>query len=311
MKYLQAITKISVAIALFVGLATSAHSQKLNTVQQGSVWAPANIKIDAKLKEWDDTFQAYNKVTEIFYTVANDDKNLYLVLKSTDQINNNKIIAGGINFTINTTNTKKEKDAYVVIFPLVDMAAMRNQIMTMRSSGGNNGEPDSAAVANMRRQALKNVKEIKLKGFDTKDVPDTVISIYNELGIKGAMDYDAKGNLTCEMAIPLKYLHLSLTDGKEFAYNIKLNGLDINAIFPGAGAALAGMMGGGGGAGGFGGGAGGGGRGGGGGGGGGFGGGGAGNAAMGATSGIPTNMLQMQTMISPTDFWGKYTLAKK
>src|SRR5476651_547845 len=242
MRYLQ----ISAAILLFLGLTTAVYSQKLNTVQQGSVWAPANIKIDAKLKEWDDTFQAYNKVTEVFYTVSNDDKNLYLVIKSTDPINNNKIIAGGINFTINTTNIKKEKDAYMVIFPLVDMAAMRNNIMTMRSSGGNNGEPDSVAVANMRRQALKTVKEIKLKGFDTKDVPDSVISIYNDFGVKAAIDYDIKGNLTCEMAIPLKYLHLTTSDAKEFSYNIKLNGLDINAIFPGAGAALAGLMGGGG-----------------------------------------------------------------
>jgi len=309
MKSLQTITKISAATLLFIALSPSVYSQKLNTVQQGSVWAPANIKIDAKLKEWDDTFQAYNKVTEVFYTIANDDKNLYLVLKSTDPINNNKIIAGGINFTINTTNIKKEKDAYLVIFPLIDMSAMRNQIMTMRSSGGNNGEPDSAAVANMRRQALKNVKEIKLKGFDTKDVPDSVISIYNELGVKAAMDYDAKGNLTCEMAIPLKYLHLKTGDAKEFSYNIKLNGLDINAIFPGAGAALAGAMGGGGGAGGFGGG--GGGFGGGGGGGGRGGGGGGAAMASAGMNGIPTNMLQMQTLISPTDFWGKYILAKK
>jgi len=94
MKSLQ----ISAAVLLSLGLTTSVYSQKLNTVQQGSVWAPANIKIDAKLKEWDDTFQAYNKVTEVFYTVSNDDKNLYLVIKSTDPINNNKIIAGGINF---------------------------------------------------------------------------------------------------------------------------------------------------------------------------------------------------------------------
>jgi len=295
--------KIVTACLLLGSISLSAYSQKLNTVQESSVWAPANIKVDAKLNEWDDTFQAYNKTTEVFYTLSNDDKNLYLALKSTDPLNNNKIVAGGINFTINKTGKKKDKDAYVVVFPLVDMAAMRNQIIAMGAGGGRGGDMDSAAVANLRKQALKMVKDIKLYGFT--DIPDSVISIYNEYGIKAAIDYDVKGNLTCEMAIPLKYLHLITGDNSEFNYNIKLNGLDINALFPGAGAMFAG--GGAGGAGGFGGGGGGGG-GGRGGGGGGFGGGG---GAAGGMSGIPTSMMQMQTMISPTDFWGKYTLAKK
>jgi hypothetical protein len=300
MKTPKKIFKTFMAGLLLSSISLSAYSQKLNTIQEGSVWAPANIKVDAKLNEWDDTFQAYNKTTEVFYTISNDDKNLYLVLKSTDPLNNNKIVAGGINFTINKTGKKKDKDAYVIVFPLVDMAAMRNQIIAMGTSGGGGrgGDMDSAAVSNLRKQALKMVKDIKLIGFT--DIPDSVISIYNEYGLKAAIDYDVKGNLTCEMSIPLKYLHLVTADNSEFNYNIRLNGLDINALFPGAGAMFAG--GGAGGAGGFGSG---GGRGGGGGG---FGGGGGAGSSM---SGIPTSMMQMQTMISPTDFWGKYTLAKK
>jgi len=304
MKPLKKAINIFTACLLFVSISFSVYSQKLNTIQEGSVWAPANIKVDAKLNEWDDTFQAYNKTTEVFYTISNDDKNLYLVLKSTDPLNNNKIIAGGINFTINKTGKKKDKDAYVIVFPLVDMVSMRNQIISMGAGGGGGrgGDMDSAAVSNLRKKALSMVKEIKLSGFS--DIPDSVISIYNEYGIKAAIDYDVKGNLTCEMAIPLKYLHLISAGNSEFNYNIKLNGLDINALFPGAGAMFAGA--GGGGAGGFGGGGGGGGRGGAGGG---FGGG-AGSSG-GGISGIPTSMLQMQTLISPTDFWGKYTLATK
>ena len=79
-----------------------AQEGKLKTVQTTSVWAPANTKVDGSLKEWDDTFQAYNKTTKIFYTMCNDDKYLYFVVKSIDVINNAKIIAGGITLTINT-----------------------------------------------------------------------------------------------------------------------------------------------------------------------------------------------------------------
>jgi hypothetical protein len=299
MKIPKNVLKIYIVPLLLVSLSLSVYAQKLPGIQETSVLAPKNIKIDAKLTEWDDTFQAYNKTTEIFYTISNDDKNLYLVIKSTDPINNNKIIAGGINFTINTTGRKKDKEGYVITFPLVDIAAMRNQILSMASTGGagSNREPDSAAIANMRKKALSMVKEIKLAGFAVADVPDSVVSIYNEYGLKAAIDYDAKGNLTCEMAVPLKYLHLITAGTKELNYNIKLNGLNIDAIFPGAGAFMSGGFGGGGG-----------------GAGGGFGGGGGragGGIPGGAANGIPSSMQQMQSMISPTDFWGKYTLAKK
>jgi hypothetical protein len=295
MKSLQLITQPILMSLLCLGLSSSLKAQKLSNIQEGSVWAPANVKVDAKLNDWNDALQADNKTTGIYYTIANDSKNLYLVIKSTDQMIDNKIIAGGIDFTINTSGKKKEKDAYVITFPMVDIVNLRTQVMqSMRGPGGQGREMDSASISRMRTQAVKSAKEIKLTGF-TAVIPDSVISVYNEFGIKAALDYDNKGNMILEMSVPLKYI--GLTDNtKEFAYNIKLNGLNINALFPGAGAMFAGAPAGGG----FGGG------------GGGFGGGGFGGGNTGARppAGMPS-MQDMQNIISPTDFWGKYILAKK
>jgi len=302
------IIKTSISFLVLVVLSTVVQAQKLNNIQQNSVWAPANIKIDGKLNEWDDTFQAYNKTTDIYYTISNDDKNLYFVIKSIVPIINNKIIAGGINFTINTADKKRDndKDTYVVGFPMIDMAAMRSQMQRRAGGGGGGmggppgggggmgsltGKPDSAGIA-MRRQALKSVKD-KLLGFAT-DIPDSVISIYNEYGVKAAVDYDATGNLTCEIAVPLKYFHFSAGNPKEFSYNIKLNGLNLAGMMP-PGAPMPGPPGGG------------------------FGGGGGGGRGFamggGGGGGLPPpgmpSLVDMQSMISPTDFWGKYTLAKK
>jgi hypothetical protein len=288
---------LAVVCALLTGAAFNASAQKLPNVQEGSVYAPTKVKIDARIDEWGDMLRADNKTTDIFYTVANDDKNLYLIIKSTNQMINNKILAGGINFTINTTAKKKDKDAFVVTFPLVDAKNLRNMVM-QRMGGGPGAGPqqmDSAKIASMRKSAVAAAKEIKLVGF--KDIADSVVSIYNEYGIKAALDYDRNGNLVSELAIPLKYLG----DFKEMAYNIKLNGLNINAMFPGAGAMFGGGMPGGGGggnvvvvrA-----------------------GGGGDNIRMGGDgggrppAGMPS-MSDMQNMISPTDFWGKYVLAKK
>ena len=102
MKLLQIIIKPGITALLLAGLSLPVCAQKLNNVQDGSVWAPANIKIDGKLNEWDDSFKAYNKTTDVFYTISNDEKNLYLVIKSANQVISNKIIGGGINFTVNT-----------------------------------------------------------------------------------------------------------------------------------------------------------------------------------------------------------------
>ena len=73
----------------------AANAQGLPKVQQESIYAPANIKIDGKALEWGDKFQAYNVSNHLFYTLSNDDKNLYLIVFATDNATSSKIIYGG------------------------------------------------------------------------------------------------------------------------------------------------------------------------------------------------------------------------
>lgn len=307
MKFLQTINKVSLVL-LATASVLSAQAQKLPNIQEASVWAPANVKVDARLTDWGEQLQAYNKTVGVNYTLANDDKNLYLVIKATDQAITSKITAGGITLAINTEGKKSEENAYIISFPLVDANSLRNQMSSFRPPAGVTGgagmQMDTAALDKMRKQAVKTFKEIKLVGF--KDITDSVVSIYNEYGIKAGVDYDSKGAMICELAIPLKYFNTSASK-PEFAYNLKLNGLDISAMinsmmagggFPGGGPGGGNVVvvGGGPGGGGFGGG------------GGGFGGGGGG---FGGGGRMPRGMGDMQGMTAPTDFWGKYTLAKK
>lgn len=304
----------------------SAFAQdKLKDVQENNLWAAQAVKVDGSLTEVNDSFQAFNKRVKLFYTLSNDNKYLYLQLKSTDATNNAKIQAGGITFTVNTDNKKKEEDAFAITFPVINRAA-RGQ----RGAGGpggaggrggfggggfggfaRGGSTDSTAIKEANKQFIAAAKEIKVVGF--KDIPDSLISIYNEYSIKAAMGFNAAGNFTYEMAVPLKELGINPGKAKEFSYNIKLNGLQMNmrmndrggnggdvAVVGGPGAG--GPGGGGGGFGGGGGGGFGGGARGGRGGAGGFGGGNRGGAGGGAS-------INFEELISPTDFWGKYMLA--
>jgi hypothetical protein len=258
--------------------------KKLKGAQENSVWAPAHVKVDGHLNEWPDTLQGYNKATALFYTIANDENNLYVVMKSVNRMNSSKIIGGGIDFTINTTDKKKKKQAgdFVIKYPIVDMANLQGMIMQrMRPQNGPPQPLDSAAAADIRRQLISSIKEIGLEGF--KDIPDSSISIYNDYQIKAAIDIDSKNTLAIEMAIPLKYLHISANT--TLFYNIKLKGLQLN--FPnGMPQPPRGFQGGNGG----------------------FPGGGRGNFGGGG-GGMPRSMGDIAAILSPTDFSGKYTLA--
>lgn len=292
--------KVTLCAALLAGFGFNANAQKVNELQEVSILAPHAIKVDGKNFEWADVPFAVNKRTSISYIMSNDDKNLYLVIKSTDVQNNSKIMMGGITLSVNPDGKKKEKESITLTYPLAARQNFRPQggggggarvqgqavVVSGGPMGGggpaNAKQRDSVMSARQRTQ-LATVKEIKIKGFKT--TTDTLISIYNTYGIKAFANIEKDNSFFYELQIPLEALGLSIDSPKEFAYNIKLNGLQMQG-FDGPGG------------GGFGGG-GGGGRGPGGGG---FGGGGRGPGGGG---------FDFQAMISPTDFWGKYTVTKK
>lgn len=275
---------------MFLSFVAVATAQKLPDVQTSSLPAPTNIKIDGKANEWNETFAADNKRTEVIYSLANDHKNLYLVIKSTSTANANKIMAGGLTFSINAAGNKREKESYHITYPLIKRPE-RGQGQNRQAQGGfqnrsqqSTQQRDSAALV-LRKTQLAGVKEIKVGGFN--QITDSLISIYNEYGIKAVASFDSKGEYIYELAIPLALLNLSDDDGRSFAYQIKINGL-VNMGFGGA-AANAGRTPGAGNGGGFGGGA---------------------RGGANGNGGFQRGGSGTNDLMNATDFWGKYTLAK-
>jgi hypothetical protein len=276
-------------IFCFTFFAIQAFGQKLPDVQSTALPAPIGIRIDGKATEWKDTFAAENKRTEVFYSLANDDKNLYLIIKSTSTANASKIMLGGITFVVNREGKKKEKEAVTVTYPLVSRANRNfggggNRQGQNRQGGGGGfqnrtqqtqAQRDSTTLVRSKA-ALSTVKEIGIAGI--KSIPDSLISIYNEYGIKAVASFDAQGAFVYELALPLQLLEINASDAKEFAYQIKVNGLSMGGF--GGGGMVMGRPGGGN-----------------------FGGGGGGGGNGGGAN--------FQDLMSPTDFWGKYTLIKK
>jgi hypothetical protein len=291
--------KFTVSTLGIAALGLTANAQKVTELQEVSILAPHAVKIDGKNFEWNNADFSVNKRTSISYIMSNDDKNLYLVIKSTDVPNNSKIMAGGITLSVNPDGKKKEKESITLTYPVIHRTGRGPGGGGMRRIGGFGGggaqpsakERDSMMAA-MQKTQLAQAKEIKINGF--KNTTDTLISIYNEYSIKAFANIEKDNSFFYELQIPLAALGISTDVPKEFAYNIKLNGLQLPGLDgPGGGGGFGGGGGGGGGRG----------PGGGGGGGRGPGGGGGGRGPGGGN-------FDFQAMISPTDFWGKYTIRK-
>ncbi|RZK50348.1 MAG: hypothetical protein EOO99_01515 [Pedobacter sp.] len=105
-------------LTLFIVYTISAFGQKLPEVQNKSVFLNHLVKIDGKDNEWNGTYEAENSHAVIQYKMAHDAKNLYIVIKSINKSNIQKIIRNGISISINKEGKRNLKDVYAISYPI-------------------------------------------------------------------------------------------------------------------------------------------------------------------------------------------------
>ncbi|MBC7400885.1 MAG: hypothetical protein H7289_13165 [Mucilaginibacter sp.] len=207
------------------------NAQKLPVLQMVSVKAPANIKIDGKPTEWDNKFQAYNKGIQAFYTISNDDKKLYLTLQATKKEIINKIINGGVSFTVVKDNSQSVDDGATITFPVFDEKDRPNiniNAMAQLIAGSKDSEKMSDSLMKANNSILLDkAKLIRVSGI--KDL-DTLISMYNMDGVKARALFGKNMAYTYELSIDLKLLELSAADLTKFNYNITLNEVELDYV---------------------------------------------------------------------------------
>ncbi len=186
---------------------------KASAQDEPNKWAPANINIDGQATEWPKPLQFYNNTTKLFYTIANDQENLYVIVSVPDPQSQTKIMRSGITIAMNTTG--KKKGGASVTFPLT---------YNINTGAPDVPEASRALIAGeLKKQLLANVKEIKVEGFDS--IPDGNIPVKNTFGIQTTSSYDAAGNLVCELGVPLKMLGVSAGSNQAIAYHFKVNAM--------------------------------------------------------------------------------------
>jgi len=206
---------------LLTMLVLISNAQKLPNIQTLSVRTPQQLIIDGNPKEWDNNLQAHNHATEISYTIANDDNNLYLVAQATDQDVINKILRGGLTLAIQKTGKKDDKNTVAITYPISDIAFSFRLRVLKEGKPDTTTEVNNALMGKNNKLLEQHIKSIGIKGIGGID---SLISIYNENDIKAAGLFDFNKVYTLELCLPLKYLQLSVAVESKFSYHIILNG---------------------------------------------------------------------------------------
>ena len=209
--------------ALTCAWTVNIYAQKLPNKQEVSLRAPSNVKIDGKATEWNDQFQAYNRATNVFYTLSNDNENLYLTIKAIDQDVINKIVGGGISFIIARAGKKNDKDNIAITYPVIT-----NTYFNLRGKKGV-AKDTSIKAADSIMRSNNNILMYKCKWIKVTGIKglDTLISAYNQDGIKALGLFDNKKAYTCELSVSLEQIGLKTANSDKFAYHIRLNGSNV------------------------------------------------------------------------------------
>jgi hypothetical protein len=177
---------------------------------------PPNIVIDGDAKEWGDSLRYFNADKNISFSLANDKENLYMAMRISDRSQQIRVLRSGITFSIDTKGKKKE--SFSLTFPL----NVQGSTPAMDVHGLSN-DVTQADRDDLLKERLTTLRGIKVEGF--KDIEGDMITTSNTYGIQTAINYDDKGNLVYEAAIPLKFFHADNITKNEWAFNFKINEL--------------------------------------------------------------------------------------
>jgi uncharacterized membrane protein YgcG len=179
---------------------------------------PANLAIDGSLNEWGDSLRYHNQDKNLDYTLANDHENIYAVIRIADRLEQARVLNAGITLSIDTRGKKKE--TFTMTFPLRYPGTVASELSNRKDDVGDITKEERDEL---KRERITSLRSIRMTGF--KDIENEMITTSNTYGIKAAIDYDDKGNLVYEAAIPIKFFHADDIAKNEWAFNFKINGL--------------------------------------------------------------------------------------
>lgn len=213
---------------LVLGSIVRIQAQKLPNIQQNSLRAPRNINIDGKKAEWG-SFQAYNHATDVFYSIANDDQNLYLIIQTDDPSVLLKVFSSGISWSLK--RSEYDKTPVNITYPVLPHTPYMHLISKKNDLDDTSAKTVSLWVQSNNKMLNDSCKFIRVDGVSGLD---TLISIFNRDGVKAKGLFNSKKAYVCEFSIRLDLLKISEGHDTKLNYEIRINGAKplISVVIP-------------------------------------------------------------------------------
>ncbi|MDO9255479.1 MAG: hypothetical protein Q7U54_08210 [Bacteroidales bacterium] len=186
--------KLTCLTLLLFGLQTLGNST--STIYQAS-WQTKPVVVDGIPSEWSLPLRYSDSESGLQYNVTNDETNLYICIRATEQPIQMKILSSGMEIWLDPSG--KNKEAVCVNFPLPGKYGQKpitngkNQEIT---KGGNPGRINLAEEYQLQKPQLT------LSGF--LPAYNGTFLTSDARGVMAAIDWNEQSFMTYELAIPLK-----------------------------------------------------------------------------------------------------------
>lgn len=175
-----------------------------------AVWQNKPVTIDGKATEWKIPLDYFDDKTKLNFTVTNDDTNMYICVRATEDETQRGIVRTGMQIWIDTTGGKKAQVG--IQFPIIDKSAGG-----VNMSAAHSGQSDNMDAANRLKNHYRDVeKQIRLLGF--KNVADGLAQVPNIYGINACLNWDTNNIMIYEACIPFSTFYkksLSVADSNK------------------------------------------------------------------------------------------------
>jgi len=165
-------------------------------------WQTKPVIADGNPTEWSLPLRFSDSKSGLQYNITNDEKNLYVCIRATEQPIQMKIMSSGMEIWLDPSG--KNKEAAGIQFPLPGNHGQKTKAENMPPDmklGKNPGR------MNMAEQFQLEEPQLTLSGF----LPEYngTFKVSNLNGVKAAINWDEQNAMTYELAIPIHsfYIH--------------------------------------------------------------------------------------------------------